>query len=68
MKKLILDFIETFGTEVKENEDSSYVELMMDNHRCIEFEGIKYYIPEENSFWGEDEYLIYEFLTECRGV
>lgn len=65
MKKVILDFLNKFGTKVKENEDSSYVELMMDNHICIEFDDVEYYVPENNSFYTEDDELTLHILSEC---
>jgi len=68
MKQLILDFLEIYGTKVLEGESLDFVELMMDDHICIEFEGVQYYIPENNSSYTEDEELIYEFLMMCRQV
>lgn len=32
----------------------------MDNHKCIEYGGKQYYVPEEDNFY-EDE-IIYDFL------
>lgn len=60
--KDIQDFLNEFGTEVQENEKSDYVELMMDNHKCIEFNGKQYYINEDTSY-GEQE-KIYDLLVE----
>ena len=68
MKELIKNFIDLYGTPVSKDESVSQVELMMDNHKCIKWEGVEYYIPEENSFWGEDDELIYEFLSTCYHV
>jgi len=42
-------FIEKYCIKVEENEPGHYVELMMDNHRCIIWEGVQYYIPRSNS-------------------
>jgi hypothetical protein len=39
-------FIETYGIEVDENESDHYVELMMDDHKCIKWKGKEYYIGE----------------------
>jgi len=68
MKQLIKDFLETYGTKVLEGESSDFVELMMDDHICVEFDYVQYYIPENNSFYTEDEDLVYEFLMMCRSV
>ena len=35
IKSLIERFLDTYCTKVKEDEESAYVELMMDDHRCI---------------------------------
>lgn len=68
MKQLILDFLEKYGTKVLEGESSDFVELMMDDHICVEFGYTQYYVPHNNSFYTEDEDLIYEFLMMCRHV
>lgn len=68
MKQLITDFLEKYGTKVLEGETSSFVELMMDDHICVDFEYTEYYIPENNSFYTEDDDLVYEFLMMCRQV
>lgn len=59
--KTIQEYLSDVCIEVEEKESISYVELMMDNHRCIEYGGIQYYIPEDNQF-GEDE-IINDFLV-----
>jgi len=58
----ILEFLETFGTVVESNEESSYVDLMMDDHKCVEFDGVQYYVPESNSFYEDDDLDIYDLL------
>ena len=63
MKELILKFLETYCTIVREDEDSAYVELMMDDHDCIEYDGIQYYVPKNNMLWDEDDELLVEFLN-----
>jgi hypothetical protein len=64
---LVDNFIKTYGTKVKSRESGSYVELMMDDHDCIEKVKIskkgkitveQFYIPQNNSFYTEDD----EFL------
>jgi hypothetical protein len=64
MKQLIRDFLKKYCTRVQENETSDFVELMIDNHKCIEFEGVEYYVPDDNSFWNEDEELLQEFIID----
>jgi hypothetical protein len=64
MKQLIKDFLSKYCTLVQDIETHEYIELMMDNHNCIEFEGVEYYVPKENSHWGEDETLLQEFIIQ----
>ena len=68
MKQLIKDFLETYGTKVLEGESSDFVELMMDDHICVEVDYVQYYIPKTNTFYTEDDDLVYEFLMMCRQV
>jgi hypothetical protein len=68
MKQLITDFLKKYGTKVKKRESSRFVELMMDDHICVEVDYVQYYIPENNSSYTEDEDLVYEFLMMCRSV
>lgn len=68
MKQLIKDFLETYGTKALEGESSDFVELMMDDHICVEVDYVQYYIPKNNFFYTEDEDLVYEFLMMCRSV
>lgn len=58
----IKTFLDTYGIEVEENEPSSYVELMMDNHKCIVLENKQYYIPEDKAYTTEED-EIYDLLT-----
>ena len=61
----VLDFLSTCAIEVYENEPSSYVELMMDNHKCVEYpqgSGQKYYIPEDTGYFVNEE--VYDYLIE----
>lgn len=66
MKKLIEEFLKKWADEVYDMPDHA-LELLMDNHICIEWGGIEYFIPEDNSD-DEDDELIYKFLNECYGV
>lgn len=38
----ITEFLNKFGKKVNENEEDWQVELLMDNHKVIEFEGQQY--------------------------
>jgi hypothetical protein len=56
------EFLSNHGLEVVENEPDHYVELMMDNHKCIEFKGEQYYISDSLTLT-EDEQKIYDVLA-----
>lgn len=60
----ITEFIETYGTKVKARESMSYVELMMDDHFCIKYNGKLYYIPEDNSLYTRKDELICDYLKD----
>ena len=64
MKKIIEDFLKMYGILVSENEDDAIVELMMDNHKCVVWSKLQYYVPEDTAYSEEDE-LVYEYLTSC---
>ena len=55
------EFLEAYGIEVEDNEPSHYVELMMDNHKCVKFKDKQYYISDSLCIT-EDEQKIEEFL------
>lgn len=55
-------FLSEYGIEVLENEPDGYVELMMDNHKCIEWKGKQYYISDSLDL-SEDEEKIYDVLV-----
>ncbi len=55
-------FLEDHGIEVEKNEPISYVELMMDNHKCTEWKGVQYYISDSLDM-SEDEEKIYDVLA-----
>ena len=55
-------FLSEYGIEVEENEPDGYVELMMDNHKCIEWKGKQYYISDSLDL-SEDEEKIYDVLV-----
>lgn len=60
----IKEFLNKFCTKVKKNEDSDYVELMMDGHFCIEYDKRQYYVPENNMLFTELDEKISEYLEE----
>tara|TARA_R110002050_G_scaffold79261_12_gene169492 strand:- start:26689 stop:26886 length:198 start_codon:yes stop_codon:yes gene_type:complete len=64
--KTIKEFLTERGTKVRKNESCDYVELMMDDHKCIEYGGKQYYLPESNLF-GDDE-KIFDFLVYNYGL
>lgn len=59
----ILGFLKTHCTKVRKRESNSYVELMMDNHKCIEFEKMQFYVPEDIAYSEADE-IVYDHLIE----
>ena len=63
MKNIIDIYLETFCIKVRKNEETSFVELMMDDHKCIEWGEKQYYIPENHFMYNEMDISIYKFLT-----
>jgi|LakMenEpi03Aug12_release.lakeMendotaPanAssembly.Ray.scaffolds.fasta_scaffold1325510_2 hypothetical protein len=68
MKKLITDFLEKYCTLVKDDDSDAYVDLMVDNHSCVLFEDIEWYVPDTNSLWSEDESLLQDFIVYSYGI
>jgi len=66
MKKLVNEFLETYGKEVTENEPDYYIDLMMDDHYCIRWYNKLYYVPKNSLLYSVDDELILEFLEQCR--
>lgn len=58
-RSVIKKFIDTFCTQVREGDDT---ELIMDDHKCILFLGIEYYIPEIT--YNNEESEIYDYLID----
>jgi len=58
----VAEFLEDHAIEVEENEPDHYVELMMDNHKCTEWNGKQYYISDSLDL-SEDEQKIYDVLA-----
>lgn len=57
-------FIDKFGIECKPDEPDHYVELMMDNHICVNFENREYYLPENSMLYNDDDYAVLDFIKE----
>jgi len=55
-------FLEDHAIEVEDNEPDNYVELMMDNHKCTEWNGVQYYISDSLDL-SDDEEKIYDVLA-----
>ncbi len=62
MKKVILDFLQKYGTKVLPDESMDFIEKMMDDHICVEFDNSEYYVPKDNSHYTEDDELIFKVL------
>jgi hypothetical protein len=56
------EFLSNHSIEVSENEPDHYVELMMDNHKCVEWKGKEYYISDSLTLV-DDEEKIYDVLA-----
>jgi hypothetical protein len=61
----INNFLTEFGIEVRENEPMDYVELMMDNHKCIEFKGKQFYISEDSPMTKEEGIIYDTLISVC---
>lgn len=56
------EFLSNYGNEVGDNEPEHYVELIMDNHKCVEFKDKQYYISDSLNLT-ENEEKIYDVLA-----
>lgn len=56
------EFLSNYGNEVGDNEPEHYVELIMDNHKCVEFKDKQYYISDSLTLT-KDEEKIYDVLA-----
>ena len=56
------EFLSNHAIEVSGNEHDHYVELMMDNHKCVEWKGKEYYISDSLTLV-DDEEKIYDVLA-----
>jgi hypothetical protein len=59
---VVNEFLSNNGIEVDENEPDHYVELMMDNHKCTEWNGVQYYLSDSLDLT-DDEQKIYDVLA-----
>jgi len=57
IKSLIERFLNDYCIEVRDDETDDYVELMMDNHKCVDYNGHLYYLPEDLSLDESDQLL-----------
>lgn len=62
-KKAIKVFLNTFATRVDET-PASQQDVWVDDHQCIKWGGIEYFIPENNSFYSVEDEEIYDHLVE----
>lgn len=61
---LVDEFLQDYCTEVQPNEDPAYVELKMDNHICIDFQGKQWYVPKDNMLWNDTDTEYFDFLNQ----
>ena len=62
LEMTIAEFLEETCTKVRKNEADHYTELMMDNHKCIQYGKYQYYVPD--SLHTHEEEVISSFLTD----
>jgi len=62
MELTVKDYLKENCVKVRKNETDVYVELMVDNHKCINYGGIEYYVPD--SSYSNEEVIISSFLTD----
>jgi hypothetical protein len=62
MEMTIKDFLNEKCVKVLKKESDSYVELMMDNHKCIQYGNNQYYVSED--YLSGEEEIIYDFLVD----
>ena len=67
MHKLVKEFLNKFGDEVFDMPDSM-LDLIMDDHKCVGWLGVEYFIAENNTMYSDVEELISTLLIECYQV
>lgn len=60
----VKEYLKDVCTKVRANESVSYTELMMDNHKCIEYGGKQYYVPDSSYTLNKEDEIIYNFLID----
>ncbi len=65
LEQLIENFLHAFCTKVVVGDNS---ELMMDDHYYIEYQNTGYYVPENNSFFTEEDEFIQSGLINFYGI
>lgn len=61
--KEVENFLNEFCDEVYDMPTHD-LELKMDDHKCVVWNDIQYFVPEHCSLWNERENQIYEYLEE----
>ncbi len=63
MKKAIKEYLNKFGTCVNEIPVSE-LDVWVDDHKCIKWGSVEYFIPENNSFYTIEDEKIYDHLIK----
>ena len=66
-KKEVLAFLKEFATRVDDTSDDS-AELWMDDHICIKYNGIEYYVPESRMLFTDWHSDLVDMLEEKHHV
>jgi hypothetical protein len=62
-KKEVLAFLKEFGTPTAQTPDDS-AELYMDDHICVKYNGIEYYVRENSMMYTEWQMDLVDMLKE----
>jgi hypothetical protein len=62
-KKEVLAFLKEFGTKTNQTPDDS-AEIWMDDHICIKYNGIEYYVPENSMMYTQWHDDMVDYLKE----
>ena len=63
----ILTFLDTYADEVEQVHESKH-ELMMDDHVCVKYEDVEYFVKKDNSMYSDSEERILDYLREKHSV
>jgi hypothetical protein len=63
-KSQIINFLQTYGKKASKDEDIAVTELMMDDHKYIEYNMQGYYIYESTTFANPTDEDTFNFLIE----